>query len=53
MILYEDMKPIEDVLLHPICVLPHLMCACQHCNMKSLFHYWTHWSWWWIYHFEK
>ena len=24
---YEDMKPIEHVLLHPICVLSHLMCA--------------------------
>jgi len=22
------MKPIEHVLLHPICVLSHLMCAC-------------------------
>jgi len=28
MILYEDMKPIEHVLLHPICVFSHLMCAC-------------------------
>jgi len=27
MILYENMKPIEEV-LHPICVLSHLMCAC-------------------------
>jgi len=25
MILYEDMKPIERVLLHPICVLSHLI----------------------------
>jgi len=25
MILYETMKPIEHVLLHPICVLSHLM----------------------------
>jgi len=31
MILYEDMKPIEHVPLHPICVLSHLMCACRHC----------------------
>ena len=30
MILYENMKPIEHVLLHPICVLSHLMCACKH-----------------------
>jgi len=32
MILYEDMdmKPIEHVLLHPICVLSHLMCTCKH-----------------------
>jgi len=35
MILYENMKPIEHVLLHPICVLSHLMCACKHCNVKS------------------
>jgi len=29
MILYDDddMKPIDYVLLHPICVLSHLMCA--------------------------
>ena len=33
MILYENMKPIEHVLLHPICVLSHLMCACKHCNV--------------------
>jgi len=26
-ILYENMKPIEYVLLYPICVLSHLMCA--------------------------
>jgi len=32
MILYENMKPIEYVLLHPIRVLSHLMCACKHCN---------------------
>jgi len=33
MILYEDMKPIEHTLLHPICVLSHLvlMCAYIHC----------------------
>jgi len=30
LILYEDMKPIEHVLLHPICVLSHLMCTCKH-----------------------
>jgi len=34
MILYEDMKPIEYVVLHPICVLSHLMCVCKHCNIK-------------------
>jgi len=34
MILYENIKPIEHVLLHPICVLSHLMCACKHCNVK-------------------
>ena len=28
------MKPIERVLFHPICVLSHLMCACNHCNTK-------------------
>ena len=34
MILYEDVKPLERVLVHPICVLSHLMCACKHCNIK-------------------
>ena len=34
MILYDNVKPIEHVLLHPICVLSHLMCACKHCNVK-------------------
>jgi len=29
MILYEDMKPIEYVLLHPIWILSHL---CAHAN---------------------
>ena len=38
MILYENMKPIEHVLLHPICVLSHLMCACKHCNVKLSLH---------------
>jgi len=33
-ILYEDMKPIEHVLLHPICIFSHLMCAFKHCNIK-------------------
>jgi len=37
MILHENMKPIEHVLLHPICVLSHLMCAFKHCNVKSSF----------------
>jgi len=49
MILYEDMKPIEHVLLHPICVLSHLMCACKHCDIKLSLYYWTHWSCWWMY----
>jgi len=52
MILYEDIKPIEHVLLHPISVLSHLMCPCKHCNIKLSFHYWTHWSCWWIYHLK-
>jgi len=52
MILYEDMKPFEHVLLHPICVLSHLMCAYKHCNIKLSLYYWTHWSCW-IYHFKK
>jgi len=34
MILYENTKPIEHALLHPIFVLSHLMCACKHCNAK-------------------
>jgi len=29
MILHDDMKPIEHVLLYPICVLSHLMCVCN------------------------
>jgi len=33
-IIDKNMKPIEHVLLHPICVLSHLMCACKHCNVK-------------------
>jgi len=42
MILYENMKPIEHVLLHPICVLSHLMCACKHCNIKLSLYYIEH-----------
>jgi len=38
MILYENMKPIEHVLLHPICALSHLMCPCKHCNLKFSFY---------------
>jgi len=34
MILYENMKPIEHVLRHPICVLSHLMCVWKRCNVK-------------------
>jgi len=55
MILHEDIKPIEHVLLHLICVRSHLMCACKHWNIKlglSLY-YWTHWSCWWMRHFKK
>jgi len=53
MILYEDMKPTEYVLLHPICVLSHLMCACKHCNTKLPLYHRKHWSCWWFYHFKK
>jgi len=53
MILYENRKPIEHVLLHPICVLSHLMCACKHCNVKLSLYYWTHWSCWWVDHVKK
>jgi len=41
-LLYENMKPIEHVLLHPICVLSHLMCACKHCNVRLSLYYWSH-----------
>ena len=34
MVLYENMKPIEHVLRHPICVLSHLMCVWKRCNVK-------------------
>ena len=37
MVLYEIMKPIEHVLLHPTCVLSHLICVCKHCNIKLFF----------------
>jgi len=30
MILYEDIKPIECVLLYPICIFSHRMCAFKH-----------------------
>jgi len=53
MILFEDMKPIEHVLLQPICVLSHLTYACKHCTIKLSPYYWTHWGCWWIYHFKK
>jgi len=52
MIVYKDMKSTEHALLHPICVLSHLMCVCIHCNKKLYLYYWTHWSCWWIYHFK-
>jgi len=41
MIIYANMKPIEHVLLHPICVLSQLICSCKHCNVKLSFYYWT------------
>jgi len=53
MILYKNMKPIEHVLLHPICVLSQLMYACKRCNVKLSLYYWIHWSSWWIYHVKK
>jgi len=53
MILYKDVKPIEHVLLHPICVVSHLICTCKHCNIKLSLSYWTHCSCWWIYHFKN
>jgi len=53
MILHENTKPIEHVLLHPIWVLSHLMRTCKHCNVKLSLYYWTHWSCWWVYHFKK
>jgi len=53
MILCEDIKPIEHVLLHPLCELSGLICAWKHCNIKFSLYYWTHWSCWWIYHFRK
>jgi len=31
MILSGDMQTIEHVLLHPICVLFHMICACKWC----------------------
>ena len=36
MILYENMKPFEHVLLHPICALSHPMCACKHCKVSFI-----------------
>jgi len=51
MILYENIKPIEHILLHPICLLL-TWCAIANTNMKLSFHYWTHWSCWWIYHLQ-
>jgi len=53
MILFENIKPIEHVLLRLVCAVSHLMCACKHCNVKLFLYYWTHWSCWWIYHFKK
>jgi len=47
MIVYENMKSIEHVLLHPI--LSHLACARKHCNVKLSLYYWTNWTYWWVY----
>jgi len=52
-ILYENIRPIEHILLHPICVLSHLICACKHCHRKLFSYCWTHWSCLWIYHFKN
>ena len=53
MVLYENMKPIEHVLRHPICELSHLMCSCKHCNIQLSLYYWTHWNFLWTYHFKN
>jgi len=53
MIVYKNMKPIEHVLLHPICLLSHLICACKYRNAKLSLYYWTHWSFWRIFHFKN
>jgi len=48
---YENMKPIEHILLHPIipiCILSRMMCICKHCNIKLPLYCWIHWSCWWI-----
>jgi len=29
------MKLIAQVMLHPICVLSHLLCTCKHCNRSG------------------
>jgi len=44
MILYEDVKPIEHVLLHPLCVglLSLLMSACKRCNIQLSLYYIEH-----------
>jgi len=39
MILYENTTAIEHVVVHHICVLSHLMCACKHGYTNlSLYH---------------
>jgi len=40
MILYDNTKPIEHVLLHPICVRSHLVYACKRCNVEVSLYYW-------------
>jgi len=37
MILFEDMKPIAHVLLHPICILSHLYVRMQTLEYKVIF----------------
>ena len=39
MILHENLKPVEHILLHSIHALSHLMCACKHCNGKLSLYY--------------
>ena len=55
MILCENMKPIEHVLLirYAYFFTWYAHVACKHCNVKASVYYRTHWSCWWVYHFKK